>query len=153
MTVLTDIDVVTLDGVVGPTPKAASYLSRVYVQAFGLEGNQVSTDFFGDDTDTFELVEESLRTFQTQSLGNLDKVTTLDTDIPTVYSYPFKTKVEKTLDSASLVYVQSVSTFPTASQYYYVPMVFERYQPSIMRAIDKEFTQLEVDPLIEPLGE
>ena len=132
------------------------YISNVYVTTQLTGSNNITVDvYFSEDGDYFELETESLRKLQSQSIGNIEVHTELDPEtINGAYEYPYKTRVVRLIDSSSLVYVPSIDTFPTASQYYYAPIVFERYNPVVIRNIDTQFRQLTVNiPEISEGGE
>lgn len=127
-----------------------NYLSNIYVttQTDFTENIEIYDVSFSEAGDFFTLDVDALRRLQTQSIGNIESHSELDPDtINGEYTYPYKVKVPKLIDSSSLIYVPGVDTFPTASQYYYAPIVFDRYNPVIMRGINKNFEQLTVDTI------
>lgn len=56
--------------------------------------------------------------------------------------YPFKIVLPLEEDSSNLLQIPSARSFPTASQYYYVPMYFERYTRDTYDTVDKQFREL-----------
>lgn len=123
-------------------------ISNVFVKSrTSLEQNVViNTSFFTQAGDTFTLDRRSLRLYETESLGELTTVSNLD-ETAESNDYPYKNRIRRTVDSASLVFIRSngeLGSFPTSSQYYYTPIVYERYDPNILRNIDKTFYELEV---------
>jgi hypothetical protein len=55
--------------------------------------------------------------------------------------YPYKIVLPTESDGATLLLSRTINTPVTASQNYYIPLYFERYNIDIMRAIDKEFKE------------
>jgi hypothetical protein len=47
-------------------------------------------------------------------------------------------------DGATIIISPSINTAPTASQGYYVPIYFERYNLDVVNNIDKQFTELTI---------
>jgi hypothetical protein len=71
--------------------------------------------------------------------------------------YPFKVVLPLDADESSILYTPTIENPPTASQYYYTPLYFERYRPSIVNAINRDFTELTLEydddgPDIAPPG-
>jgi hypothetical protein len=58
--------------------------------------------------------------------------------------YPFKIVTPLDFDGSTLILTPSIETQPTASQGYYVPIYFERFNPTILNVIDRSFNELTV---------
>ena len=66
------------------------------------------------------------------------------------YTYPYKIVTPLDYDGSTIILSPSITTQPTASQGYYAPAYFERYNPDILRNLDKTFTELTViSPALE----
>jgi hypothetical protein len=55
--------------------------------------------------------------------------------------YPYKIVLPTEEDGATLLLSRTINTPVTASQNYYIPLYFERYNVDIMRAINKDFEE------------
>jgi hypothetical protein len=55
--------------------------------------------------------------------------------------YPYKIVLPTEEDGATLLLSRTINTPVTASQNYYIPLYFERYNIDIMRAINKDFEE------------
>lgn len=73
----------------------------------------------------------------------LDNSQQLDLEIST--EYPFKIITPTAEDSSSIILSPSLTTFPTASQSYYVPLYAERFIKDFSLALTREFTELVVN--------
>lgn len=101
----------------------------------------VSTSYFSPAGDQYVLDKRTINSsviITTQSLQELQP------EVSTVY--PFKIVPPKEPDGSTLLLSPSVETEITASQNYYTPIYFERYDPSVLRALDKQFRELELGP-------
>lgn len=99
---------------------------------------KVTTKYFSPDGDVYELDTRTISPALIQTTQSLEE---LRPEISTVY--PFKTVTTLDYDGSTLVFVPAVDTVPTASQGYYAPIYFERYDPAIVATIDTQFTELE----------
>lgn len=116
-----------------------TYISKVYIQSQTTNNDIVSieTKFFSDEGDVFTLDRRTLTPnilITTQSLAEL-KPEISDT-------YPFKIVPPVLDDGTTILLSPTVDTPVTASQNYYVPIYFERYDADVMRRIDKDFNEL-----------
>lgn len=100
----------------------------------------VSSSTFSADGDVYELDVRvvSPNVLQTEKSINELRPNVSDT-------YPFKIVLPLEKDSSNVLQISSLNTFPTASQYYYVPMYFERFTVSTHRTVDKQFTEFAID--------
>lgn len=121
----------------------ATYLSNVLANINKANGDivTITTSYFSDASDTFEVDNRVLKTSAVLTTSSLDDLNPEVSEI-----YPYKVVTPQLANGSTLILSPSIETFPTASQNYYVPIIFERYQPSILRAIDKQF--IELDPPI-----
>lgn len=61
------------------------------------------------------------------------------------YTYPYKIVTPLDYDGSTIIISPSINTIPTASQGYYAPIYFERYNRTVLNNIDRQFTELTVD--------
>lgn len=97
----------------------------------------VSTTNFSANGDEFILDKRVIVPNVIQTTQSLNELQPEVSDV-----YPFKVVTPLDVDNATIVYVTTLENPPTASQYYYAPLYFERYNATITQAIDKEFTEL-----------
>lgn len=100
---------------------------------------KVSTKYLSNEGYQYELVEETVSPSLTQTTQSLQE---LQPEISNVF--PFKTVTPIQPDGSTLILTPSTDAVPTASQGYYVPIYFERYSQTVIRNIDKSFTELTV---------
>ena len=116
-----------------------SYIPKVFVE---LNRNNediitVSTNYLSPDGDSYVLDRETVSPILVQTTQSLAE---LQPEISNVY--PFVTVTPLDFDGATIILSPSVDTEPTASQGYYVPIYFERYNPDIVNLIDTTFVEL-----------
>lgn len=117
----------------------SSYIPKYLVE---LERNNediisVQTNYFSPDGDVYVLDKRAISPVlipTTQSIQELQPRTS------NVYPFAAVTSVE--FDGSTLIMSPSVNTIPTASQYYYIPIYFERYNTDVLGTIDKTFLEL-----------
>jgi hypothetical protein len=97
----------------------------------------VTTQYFSPDGDVYELDTRTLSPNLIQTTQSLQE---LRPEISTVY--PFKIVMPLDFDGSTILQGPSMTTEPTASQGYYAPIYFERYNPDVIRNIDTQFTEL-----------
>lgn len=117
----------------------ATYLSNVLANINKENGDitTITTQYFSDDGDVFEIDNRVLRTSALLTTSSLEE---LKPEISNVY--PYKVVTPQLPNGSTLILSPSIETIPTASQNYYTSIKFERYQPSILRALDRQFTEL-----------
>ena len=125
-----------------------SYVSVVYADAKKDNPGKilVTTEYLSPEGDTFELVSEAI-----PQNAILDSVYQETLRPETSSVYPYKVVVGRTQNGSAVIYAPNIETFVTASQNYYTPMKFERYEPSVIRSLDKTFLELEAPPAPEDL--
>lgn len=103
----------------------------------------VSTSYFAPDGsgDVFILDKRTVRSSALQTTQSLQE---LQPDVSD--KYPFKIVTPLDVDGATIIQVPTIEGVPTASQHYYAPMFFERYNQEVVNRIDKSFKELS-DPL------
>lgn len=116
-----------------------SYVSKILVD---LNRNNediitVRTQYFSPRGDIYELDRRTVSPVMIQTTQSLQE---LRPEISTVY--PFKIVTPIDVDGSTVILSAGIDTAPTASQGYYVPIYFERYNNEILNNIDKEFTEL-----------
>lgn len=97
----------------------------------------VSTRYFSPEGDIFELDTRALSPNLIQTTQSLQE---LQPEISTVF--PFKIVTPIDFDGVTVIQSPSVNTEPTASQGYYAPIYFERYNAEVVRNINTQFTEL-----------
>ena len=97
----------------------------------------VSSSYFSPEGDVYELDTRTLSPNLIQTTQSLQE---LQPEISTVY--PFKIVTPLDFDGATILQSPSMTTEPTASQGYYAPIYFERYNADVIRNIDTRFTEL-----------
>ncbi len=106
-------------------PKNNDDIITVTTQNFSQEG-----DIFTVDT---RVINPSVIP-TTQSLAELQPEIS--------YTHPFKIVTPLDYDGSTIIVSPNIETQPTASQGYYVPIYFERYNREVMANIDRDFTEL-----------
>jgi hypothetical protein len=116
-----------------------SYISKVLIDAKKQNDDviTVSTKYFSPAGDVYELDTRTLSPLLVQTTQSLQE---LKPEISEVYPYKIVTPID--FDGATLLLSPSIDTQPTASQGYYAPIYFERYNTDILVNIDKRFTEL-----------
>jgi len=97
----------------------------------------VSTQYFSPEGDVYELDK---RTISPSVIQTTQSLAELNPEVSNVY--PFKIVPPKDVDGSTIILSPSIETFPTASQNYYIPVYFERYNQQVVTLIDKEFREL-----------
>ena len=125
----------------------ANNILQSYIPKFLVDLNKnnddvivVTTQYFSPSGDVYELDRRALAPNLLQTTQSLQE---LRPEISTVY--PFRIVTPLDFDGATLIISPSISTQPTASQSYYAPIYFERYDPTVYANISKEFTELVVE--------
>jgi len=123
-----------------------SYISKVFINVN--TGNddvvKISTKKFSPTGDIYELDIRAVSPNIIQTEKSLEE---LKPEVSTVY--PFKVVPPTEQDGTIIIYSPTLETEVTASQNYYVPVYFERYNIEVIRELDKEFTELTVDEVDE----
>jgi hypothetical protein len=99
----------------------------------------VRTNYLSPEGDVYELDTRTISPVLIQTTQSLQE---LQPEISTVY--PFKIVTPLDPDGSTVLLSPTVESAPTASQGYYAPIYFERYQPQFLEAVDKTFTELTV---------
>ena len=97
----------------------------------------VSSSYFSPEGDIYELDTRTLSPNLVQTTQSLQE---LRPEISTVYPFTIVTPLD--FDGSTMLQSPSMTTQPTASQGYYVPIYFERYNADVIRNIDTRFTEL-----------
>ena len=116
-----------------------SYISKflVNLRKNNEEVITVTTRYFSPEGDVYELDTRTLSPLLTQTTQSLQE---LQPEISNVY--PFKIVTPIDVDGATVLLSPTINAVPTASQGYYVPIYFERYNLDFMQNVDKTFTEL-----------
>lgn len=99
----------------------------------------VTTQYFSPEGDIYELDTRTLSPNLIQTTQSLQE---LQPEISTIY--PFKIVTPLDFDGSTILQSPSMTTQPTASQGYYAPIYFERYNADVIRNIDTQFTELSI---------
>mgnify|MGYP000494197920 FL=1 len=99
----------------------------------------VSSSYFSPEGDIYELDTRTLSPNLIQTTQSLQE---LQPEISTVY--PFKIVMPLDFDGSTILQGPSMTTEPTASQGYYAPIYFERYNADVIKNIDTQFTELSI---------
>ena len=97
----------------------------------------VSSSYFSPSGDVYELDTRTLSPNLVQTTQSLQE---LQPEVSVVY--PFKIITPLDFDGSTILQSPSMTTQPTASQGYYAPIYFERYNSDVIRNIDTQFTEL-----------
>ena len=100
----------------------------------------VATKYFSPEGDVYEL---DVRTLAPNLIQTTQSLQELRPEISTVY--PFKIITPLDFDGSTILQSPSMTTEPTASQGYYAPIYFERYNADVIRNIDTRFTELTIE--------
>jgi hypothetical protein len=99
----------------------------------------VSTRNFSPEGDVYVVDTRVLSPSVIQTTQSLQE---LQPEISNVYPYKVVTPLD--YDGSTIIISPSIDTIPTASQGYYAPIYFERYNADVIKNIDKRFTELSV---------
>lgn len=99
----------------------------------------VTTKYFSPSEDVYELDTRVIVPILIQTTQSLQE---LQPEISNVY--PFKIVTPLDFDGATILQSPGANTVPTASQGYYAPIYFERYNADVIRNIETTFTELTV---------
>lgn len=94
----------------------------------------VTTKYFSPDGDVYELDTRTIAPILIQTTQSLQE---LQPEISNVY--PFKIVTPLDFDGATILQSPGATTTPTASQGYYAPIYFERYNLDVVQNINKNF--------------
>lgn len=98
----------------------------------------VSSSNFSPEGDVYEL---DIRTVSPNVIQTTQTLNELQPEVST--EYPFKIVTPIDVDGVTIVLSpRDAETFPTASQHYYAPLYFERFDPEFIRKVDKSFKEL-----------
>lgn len=100
----------------------------------------VTTNYFSSNLDSYVL---DTRTINPVVIQTTQSIAELRPEVSNVYPYRYPTTIE--YDGSTLLISPTATSQPTASQDYYVPIYFERYDASVLTNIDKNFTELIVE--------
>lgn len=100
---------------------------------------KVTTNYLSPEGDVYQLDKRAISPIIIQTTQSIEE---LKPEISN--TYPFKAPVKLDYDSSTILLTPSITSVPTSSQDYYVPIYFERYRSDVLTAIDKNFTELTV---------
>lgn len=99
----------------------------------------VTTNYLSPEGDIYELDKRTVAPVMVQTTQSLQE---LRPEISTIY--PFKIITPVDVDGATILLSPTPDTIPSASQGYYVPIYFERYQIDFVQNVNRNFTELTV---------
>lgn len=99
----------------------------------------LSTRNLSPDGDVYTV---DTRVFSPSVVQTTQSLQELQPEISDKYPYVIVTPLD--YDGSTIILSPSITTQPTASQGYYAPAYFERYNPDILRNLEKNFTELSV---------
>jgi hypothetical protein len=97
----------------------------------------VSTSYFDTNGDVYILDTRAVNPVIIQTTQSLQE---LQPEVSAVY--PFKIVVPLDPDGVNVLRIPTFESIPTASQHYYAPIYFERYNRDVLNRIEKSFTEL-----------
>lgn len=97
----------------------------------------VSSSAFSAEGDVYTL---DVRTVSPNVIQTTQSLNELKPDVSDVYPYKVVTPID--YDGATILLVPSIENEPTASQHYYAPIYFERYNKTVLNNIDRRFLEL-----------
>jgi hypothetical protein len=118
-----------------------SFISKLYVNINARNDDiiKITTKKLSSGGDTFEL---DTRTISPNVIQSEKSINELNPEISN--TYPFKVVVPTDDTGKTTIYSPTIEFEVTASQSYYVPVYFERYDADIIREINKEFEEFEL---------
>lgn len=127
---------------------------RSYIPKFLVDINRdnkdsikVNTQYLSSTGDVYELEKRTVSPVLLQTTQSIQEL-----QPETSNKYPFKTVTPLDYDGSTMILVPSVETVPTASQGYYAPIYFERYNQLIIQNVDTSFKELVVGPINEQIS-
>lgn len=95
----------------------------------------VTTNYLSTEGDAYQLDTRTISPVLIQTTQSLQE---LRPEVSNVY--PFKIVTPIDVDGSTIILSPTPETIPTASQGYYVPIYFERYNTQFLENIDKNFS-------------
>lgn len=119
--------------------KEITYISNVLISL--LKENDevitVTTENLSPNGDVFTLDNRVLTVNPLISTSSLNELQPEVSDV-----FPYKAVTPKLPNGHTLILSPSTQVFPTASQNYYMVTKFQRYNPDVIRSINREFEEL-----------
>lgn len=126
---------------------ASANILKSYIPKFLIDLNRENEDIITVDTNYFSVDFDSYvvdrRTVNPIVIQTTQSIAELKPEISNVYPYRAPTKID--YDGSTLFISPTATSQPSASQDYYVPIYFERYETSVLTSIDKTFTELTLE--------
>lgn len=121
-----------------------SYISKVFINTNTTNDDvvRITTKKFSPAGDIYEL---DLRVISPNIIQTEKNINELKPEISNVF--PFKIVPPLDPDGSVIILSPTVETEVTASQNYYVPIYFERYDINILRQLDKEFVEFDQEDI------
>jgi len=118
------------------------YISKVFIDTKTSNDDviTVTTKKFSPTEEIFELDRRVISPSVLQTEKNLEELEPEVSDV-----YPFAVVPPEDPNGKTILYSPTIENEVTASQNYYVPVYFERYDLDILREINREFEELELD--------
>lgn len=121
------------------TALTQNYISKVFVNTRNNDDDviQISTERLTDEGDIFVVDERVLSPSLVKTQTSIDE---LKPEVSNAYPFKITTPVDEA--DSTIILSPRIDTPVTASQNYYVPIYFERYDIDTIRLIDRSFTEL-----------
>jgi hypothetical protein len=97
----------------------------------------VTTNYLSPEGDVYELDTRAVSPVMIQTTQSLQE---LRPEISNTYPFKIITPIDP--DGSTVLLSPTPDAIPTASQGYYVPIYFERFQSDFLQSIDKNFSEL-----------
>jgi hypothetical protein len=116
-----------------------SYISKVFINVNTDNDDvvKITTQKFSPTGDVYELDRRVISPSLIETEKSLED---LKPEVSNVF--PFKVVTPKDTDGSVVILSPTTETEVTASQNYYTPIYFERYNLDVLRQIDKDFNEL-----------
>jgi hypothetical protein len=116
-----------------------TYVSKVFINSNTRNDDvvQITTQKFSPEGDVYELDRRTISPSMLQTEASLEE---LEPEVSN--TFPFKIVPPEDVDGSVILLSPTADTEVTASQNYYVPIYFERYNLEVLRQVDKDFNEL-----------
>jgi hypothetical protein len=116
-----------------------SYISKIFIKVNTTNDDiiKINSRKLSPEGDVYEL---DLRTISPKLIPTEKDIEELQPEVSD--TFPFKVLVTEDENGRSVLYSPTIENEVTASQNYYVPVYFERYDLDVLREINKDFEEL-----------
>lgn len=122
--------------------KNITYISKVITSLFKQNEDVITiqTETLSPEGDTFIVDNRVLTVSALVTTSSLNELTPEISE-----TFPYKIVTPKLSNGHTLILSPNTAVFPTASQNYYMATKFDRYNPTVIRSIDREFQELRLE--------